>query len=393
MTATRPFGRPPARRSNAKSDRFAANRRAKSARNAAIAENSSKTALVLGGGAPNSALMAGALAAFEEHGVRFDVVSTSGAGALIGLLWLAPRGATPAEALRNWVDAYVADSIYDGFPVNYKVFFKPGAMAEWYRHWLDRLPWMKAVTDEQHAGPWGRLWRDWVQLGLATLSPSSLNWFDVGLCARVPFVEAIVDFARIKDIAPYFYINAYNLTRETIDDFPREAITPAHFRAAFAFPFIYGPYRMDGCDYYEGATRDCLNFKDLVEKHTGLETIVVLDVLGTDALIRKPRNLYDSWVLSMIIPLVKTAEDNLELFALKHNGGWRRSEGAKADLLVLPFDVPERDLPQVLDWSHSNGQRLFEVGYRAAQAFLRGEGAALLEAPAQSTAAKRRRSA
>jgi hypothetical protein len=104
----------------------------------------------------------------------------------------------------------------------------------------------------------------------------------------------------------------------------------------------------------------------------------VFDVLGNDALIRKPRNLYDSWVLSMIIPLVKTAEDNLELFALKHNGGWRRSEGAKADLLVVPFDVPEDDLPEVLDWSYSNGKRLFEIGYRAAQRFLRSEAAEVL---------------
>ena len=108
---------------------------------------------------------------------------------------------------------------------------------------------------------------------------------------------------------------------------------------------------------------------------------MVFDVLGTDALIRKNRNIYDSWVLSMIVPLVKTAEDNLELFALKHNGGWRRCEGAKADILVVPFDVSERDLSEVLDWSNSNGQRLFEIGHRSAQAFLDDEGAVLLNAP------------
>jgi predicted acylesterase/phospholipase RssA len=345
----------------------------------------SKTALVLGGGAPNSALMAGALAAFEEHGVRFDVVSTSGAGALVGLLWLAPKDATPAEALRNWIDAYVADAIYRLFPVNYKLFQKPGAMADWYRRALDSLPWLKAVTRKRPDDRWGRLWSDWLQLGLATLSPSSLNWFDVGLCARVPFVETIIDFAAIKDIAPDFYMNAYNLTTQTIDNFSKETITPEHFRAAFACPFIYGPYRLGDSEYYEGAMRDCLNFTSLVDNgHTGLETIVVLDVLGTRNLIRKPRSLYDSWVLSMIIPLVKTAETDLELFALKHNGGWRRDEGAKADLLVVPFDVPEQNLPEALDWSHSNGSRLFEIGYRSAQEFLRGEGASLLGKPASA---------
>ena len=63
---------------------------------------------------------------------------------------------------------------------------------------------------------------------------------------------------------------------------------------------------------------------------------------------------------------------------MKHNGGWRRDDGAKADLLVVPFDVPEHNLPEALDWSHSNGSRLFEIGCRSAQEFLRGEGASLL---------------
>ena len=39
-------------------------------------------ALVLGGGAPNLTLMAAAVAALDDAGVEFDVVSTSGAGQL-----------------------------------------------------------------------------------------------------------------------------------------------------------------------------------------------------------------------------------------------------------------------------------------------------------------------
>jgi hypothetical protein len=37
-----------------------------------------KTAQLIGGGAPNSTLIAGALAAFLDAGIRFDVISTSG---------------------------------------------------------------------------------------------------------------------------------------------------------------------------------------------------------------------------------------------------------------------------------------------------------------------------
>ena len=52
-------------------------------------------ALVLGGGAPNLTLMAGAVAALDDAGVEFDIVSTSGAGMLIGLLYAAPKGEGP----------------------------------------------------------------------------------------------------------------------------------------------------------------------------------------------------------------------------------------------------------------------------------------------------------
>jgi hypothetical protein len=128
---------------------------------------------------------------------------------------------------------------------------------------------------------------------------------------------------------------------------------------------------MNGDLYYEGAVRDCLNFKDVVELHSGLETIVVLDVLGSDTLIRAPRNLYDSWVLSIIIPLVKTAEDNLELFALKYNNGWHKSDqpAAKRDLLKVEFDIPDEYSLAVLDWSASNATRLFDIGYKSGLRF------------------------
>jgi predicted acylesterase/phospholipase RssA len=164
-------------------------------------------------------------------------------------------------------------------------------------------------------------------------------------------------------------------------DFSKEEITIEHFRAALAFPFIYGPYKLGNELFYEGAVRECINYKDLVEKHTGLETIVVLDVLGSDTLIRAPRSLYDSWVLSMIIPLVKIAEDDTELFAIKHNGGYRRSQGAHCDLYKLPFDIPDEYLDEVLDWSSSNAERLFKIGYDASTAFSRTHAQALRTPP------------
>ena len=337
---------------------FRRNRQHKSAVNAEQAETASRTAIVLGGGAPNMALMAGALAAFSERGITFDVVSTSGAGALAGLLWLAPKGAAPADALRAVTTMSVADSIYRWFPVNYKVFNKPGPVADLWRAAVAANPFLR--TDArlyETAAPYA-IWSDLQAFVLAALTPSGLGAGSLGLCAPPPFAEAIIDFDRLKAIAPYFYMNAYNIDAQRIDDFSKEVITADHFRAALAFPFIYGPYTLDGTRYYEGAVVNCLNFKDLVERHPGLERVVVFDVLGSDDLIRAPRDLYDSWVLSLVIPLVKTAEDNLELFELKH-------KPPGLDVHKLRFDVPERDLPEVLDWSESNARRLFDIGMAA----------------------------
>lgn len=345
---------------------YKANTAAKTHVNAKHSEDHSRTALVLGGGAPNMALMAGVLAGLYERGVTFDVVSCSGAGSLAGLLWLAPpKGRTPAEALRSVTTMSVADPIYQYCPVNYKVFQKPGYWADLWRRALAANPLLELDAKEYERSRPYALAIDAMLLWAATMMPSSLLYGSWGLCQPTPFVEQIIDFERIKEIKPYFYLNAYNVTKEIIDNFTKDEITPDHFHAALAFPFIYGPYPLNGNLYYEGAVVDCLNFKDLVERHPGLETIVVVDVLGTDTLIRAPRNLYDSWVLSMIIPLVKTAEDNIDLFARKHNNGWRRADGAKADLLKIAFDIPPEYLVEVLDWSASNASRLFEIGKKS----------------------------
>jgi predicted acylesterase/phospholipase RssA len=159
-----------------KRHRYKANRDAKTRRNAERSEDRARTALVLGGGAPNMALMAGAVAAFFDRGVVFDVVSASGAGSLAGLLWLAPKGQTPAEALRSVVTMSISDAIYQHFPVNYKVFQKPGTWADLWRSALAAIPFF-AVKPQQYerSAPYA-LWADWMALWAASLSPSGVTW-------------------------------------------------------------------------------------------------------------------------------------------------------------------------------------------------------------------------
>ena len=112
---------------------------------------------------------------------------------LVGLLYAAPKGRTGdikrdrAAALKNTVSLGVSDEIYNVFPVNFKVFYKPGLLADVYRQSLADVyrQWLRLFTPLRFADP--RVQRyvtDLWALAFANLSPSSLNPSSLGLCAH-----------------------------------------------------------------------------------------------------------------------------------------------------------------------------------------------------------------
>lgn len=352
-----------------------------------------RKALLIGGGAPNATLMAGALVAMIEEGVEFDVVSTSGAGALLGLLYRAPRSGDARQALADTVKLGISDWIYDLLPVNYKVFAKSGPAADAFRQMLSLNPFARQILAQQADTPAQRLFGDWLQLVWATLTPNETGPQSLGLCAHVPFAEEVIDFAALANLPSEFYINAFNVTRGKMTIWGKHEVTPEHFRAALSFPLIYPPYTIDGEDYIEGAAIDTINFRALLAElpeeaegkaakyficgckehqhglHRDIDTLVVFDILGSDKLIRTPRNLYDAWVHSIITPLVEIARDDIRLFELEHN---LNADGSKKRrLLKVPLlnSLPEDAWPEVLDWSESNLERLYAVGYQAGKRF------------------------
>jgi hypothetical protein len=97
------------------------------------------TTVVMSGGAPTSPLMAGFLYAVLDKKKQFTEFHTSGAGALMALLSLSPpKGVEPQQALRKWVESGVADELYAQFPVNFKLFRKPGPFAPLYQKLAER---------------------------------------------------------------------------------------------------------------------------------------------------------------------------------------------------------------------------------------------------------------
>jgi NTE family protein len=360
-------------------------------------------ALVLGGGAPNLTLMAGAVAALDDAGVKFDIVSTSGAGMLIGLLYAAPKGDSRAAALKNTVNMGVHDAIYRFFPVNFKVFHSPGALAQAYtKFWqlaADKDQWLKMLSASPLSAPWAKEWMqflgkfsssadkngdffgDWATLMLARFCPSDLSATSLGMCQPAPFIEQVVDFSKLQEFDGDFYMSAYCIDTDRMVTFEKEEIRLEHFHAALAFPLIYAPFKMDGNTYIEGAAKDTLNFKSLLEKRKGhakvIDTIVILDVLGLDDLITEPRSLYDAWVKSIIVPLTAIAKDDIKLFEeihlkdeenLKEHFGGKKPNVIKVNFheqLKPMVDDKKYNWQNMFDWSYSNLLTLYDAGHRA----------------------------
>ena len=133
---------------------------------------------------------------------QFDVISASGAGALMGLLCCAENG-NPRQALEDWAKVGVSDAIYNRFPVNFKVFMKPGEQAATYRDWImNRNPFQTAGDP---SSPMGHgFFSDMAKLFLATMSPSDLSGKSLGMCAHLPFAEQVIDFDAIPKLKPEF---------------------------------------------------------------------------------------------------------------------------------------------------------------------------------------------
>mgnify|MGYP001613274118 CR=1 FL=1 len=274
---------------------------------------------------------------------------------------LAPKNGDPVSTLRGLQEMGIADYLYRVFPVNFKVFNKPGAMADGYRALT--APLQAMLEQWQPQDPLSQTLKDMTQLGVASACPSDLSQDSLGLCAHAPFVDQLIDFAALQQPGTDFWVNAYNLSQHQMANWSRSEIGVTQLQAALSFPFLYAPTEIDGDFYIEGAAIDCLNFKDLRKNYPELEEIVVFDLLGVEKLLRKPKDLYDAWVMSMITPLVEIARDDVKIFEALH-ANW-----IKLHKVPLIDSIAEADLPDVFDWSRSNLARLYQVGYHAAKQF------------------------
>jgi predicted acylesterase/phospholipase RssA len=368
-------------------------------------DNRAHATVVLGGGAPNSTLMTGALHGIRSRGKTFDHYYTSGAGAAVALQYLAPKGdMTALEAMKASRDYGVSDEIFKYVPLGYKTFHKRGPwavpMMKWANHF--KLP---------QTNPRRKLYNDMIDLWAAAATPSFPSFTDQSLCRHPPKIEMGVDFEKLHKIPGHFFMNAYNITDNVMEEFDKHNSNLEHFWAALAYPLLYEPVGITTQDengkevtkyYTEGADRDPLNLpslhRNLLSDEIGISrdtTVVIIDVLGSleDSLLRRPRNIVDAFGIQIMTPVVALAQIKKRHFyekyienrpeVLKEMGIKERPDGwepAFKEFRELKFDIPEEAKPYITDWSDSNMSLLFDIGNAAGEKFVEEHGELLPDA-------------
>ena len=331
-----------------------------------------KATVVLSGGAPNGALTAGALCGIYEAGKTFNTFYASGAGAVFGLLTIAPKNSSADAALKATTRVGIHDAIYEFVPLGYKTFFKSGPFTFAIKKFVDKFKRDECVDGKNNEA--ARFYNDWLDLWAAIVTPTFVNPRSEGLCVPFPFAEEFIDFGAVSRFKGQFYMNAYCIETGEMEQFSNSRITVEHFRAALAFPFIYPPAVIGTKHYYEGSALDPLNLPQLWARLERGEipgdrhTVVLIDVLGEleKALIRRPRHLVDAYGISIITPVVSLAQAKLDLFECQMR---QRPPQKQIDLIKLAFHIPESRYPTLTDWSRTNLEELFEIGRTAGKKF------------------------
>jgi NTE family protein len=325
--------------------------------------------IVLSGTAPAMTLMSGAMLAFDEMGVDFEVISTTGAGALIGMLYLAPRGASRTKALEELPNLFMSDWLYKVCPINVKIFHKYGALAQKFYSLRKSLP--QIDVDAKDPAPFKRLVNDWLHVWATALTPPSLETSSKAFMSHVPLVEELVDFAKLEASQTRFYVNTFSLWTKRLRYFDNQGNKPGVglvntdiYNAVQAMFMLFEPVRIPGDLLTTGATRDPTALQAIWTHERGLKRVLTLDPVS-DAAWRMPRGANDAFQLMLMNPVAALQELTLALYAVfEESLSESRLQLPRLD--HIPVEIPPSEQATMWQWTHGNALKLQQIGYDGA---------------------------
>jgi predicted acylesterase/phospholipase RssA len=353
--------------------------------------NGPRIGIVLSGWAPAMTLMSGVMLGLLDKNVHIEVVSTSGIGGLVGLLYLAPKGKLAKQALEELPNLFVSDLLYRFVPFNFKVFYKNSPFAQLAYELREHLP--KIPVHPLSSSPVARFINDGLELAATALTPPSMESYRNALLSQTSMLEELVDFDKLHNLAEHFYLNAFDLSGQAQRIFRNrsadnqiaanqgvggEPVAADALRAAQAMFLLFPPERARGRLFTTGATHDPTGLQAIwLHERDKLDMVIALDPLGP-AIWRHPVNIHDAFQLMLLNPIVSLQVLTLALYA-ETEKRVNPPVGPNGELKLprlyrIPFDRPPCQIlpeyyPQMLEWTHANAVTLQHVGRCAGRQF------------------------
>ncbi|KQC11556.1 MAG: hypothetical protein APR62_09580 [Smithella sp. SDB] len=349
-----------------------------------------KKALALSGGGPAVGIEIGALKAFEEKGIDFDIFSCACVGSWVGCLYnsLSPEPDRMKKVEDFFFDKiFIPDDIYESFPICYKVFrmnyfedmkkyieklldlttywklFLPDRIMQYFQQMQLNPP---KTTDEINyciseglaLNPIVRLMSEFIY----KVKKSGI----AGLVNNADFVEGNINMENLFKSDKLVYLNAYNMTKAKLERFinrkHHKEYDPISADALMAGSSVleYTENRTIGGSfdkYCEGAVINTVELDTLLEHdHKGeLDEIWVVKIADYQE-VKPPKNLIEAALTAVMLPFDTISDDDIEIFS--HHLA-QISDNEKTRLIKINMNYGTVNY----HWNHSNLKEGIKTGY------------------------------
>jgi predicted acylesterase/phospholipase RssA len=351
-----------------------------------------KRAIALSGGGPVAGIEIGALKAFEENGINFDIFSCACVGSWVGCLYnsLGEDCDRIKEIDRFFRDEiFIPDDIYESFPIDYKVFrmdylhdyykmlekmldfntykhlFLPWRISDYGWNLINNPPggmdeYFYCISEGIALNPFVRFM---VQLQYK-IGKSGI----AGLISSNKFVDKFIDFKQLNKSDKIVYLNAYDLTEKKLKLFINRNnhkfndIDADALMAGSSVLHYTENRTIDGekYKYCEGAVIDTVNLDVLLDEHEDLDEIWVVKIADYDQVV-PPANLIDSELMSVMLPFDTISDDDIKLFAYRLKEYNLRK---KKDIKLIDIEMQYGEVNY--HWNHCNLDNGIKAGYDGA---------------------------
>jgi predicted acylesterase/phospholipase RssA len=335
-----------------------------------------KKAICLAGGGPAAGLHIGVLEGLKERKIVFDdansIWALSCIGAWVGVIYNQAKTDKLEAAKEFFRGVFREDKSFDGFPINtifstdwfgnaealhdflleprnYRNTFLPREIMKSVFYTMSAIRRMGAPRWRQRGGEWYQEFQEfnegdfnrWTLNHVLAVNPlvrfltAMIYKSEITGLAKLHYPESRflkdIQFANLyADGAPWILYNAWNLKKKELQLFtnrkpPKSTyhykdITPASLCACSALPYIEQTVKIDEDTYCEGALRDTVNFRQLIEDHNSkdepLEEIWINRIVDAHQ-VRKPDNIHDALANLCEMFAATVGEDDVRLF--KHH--------------------------------------------------------------------------